>query len=120
MVGLRRWIANSRKPRRSAAVSRPEADRQHLVEQAPGRRVERLPVVEHAADVEVDVVGHRPAVRALPVIFITGAIGLPVGVPRPVVNTTTCAPPPTMPVTDSTSSPGVSMTVSPLRVIGAE
>ena len=53
-------------------------------------------------------------------IFITGAIGLPVGVPSPVVNTTTCAPPPTMPVTDSTSSPGVSMTVSPLLVIGAE
>ena len=59
------------------------------------------------------------AVRALPVILITGAIGLPVGVPSPVVKTTTCAPPPTMPVTDSTSSPGVSITVSPLRVIGA-
>ena len=35
------------------------------------------------------------------------------------MKTTTCAPPPTMPVTDSTSSPGVSMTVRPLRVIGA-
>ena len=53
------------------------------------------------------------AVRALPVILMTGATGLPVGVPRPVVKTTTCAPPPTMPVTDSTSSPGVSMTVRP-------
>jgi hypothetical protein len=41
-------------------------------------------------------------------------------VPRPVVNTTTCAPPPTMPVTDSTSSPGVSITVRPRLVIGAE
>ena len=53
------------------------------------------------------------AVRALPVILMTGAMGLPVGVPRPVVKTTTCAPPPTMPVTDSTSSPGVSITVRP-------
>ena len=99
----------------------PGAHRQHLVEQPRRGGLERFPVVEHAADVEVDVVApSRPAVRALPVIFITGAIGLPVGVPRPVVNTTTCAPPPTMPVTDSTSRPGVSITVSPFCVIGAE
>ena len=58
-------------------------------------------------------------VRGLPVIFTTGAIGLPIGVPRPEVNTTTCAPPPTMPVTDSTSRPGVSITVRPFLVIGA-
>ena len=33
---------------------------------------------------------------------------------------TICAPPPTMPVTDSTSRPGVSITVRPGLVIGAE
>src|SRR5260370_12889850 len=40
-------------------------------------------------------------------ILITGAIGLRVGVPRPVVNTQTLAPEPTWAVTDSTSLPGV-------------
>ena len=47
-------------------------------------------------------------------------MGFPVGVPRPVVKTTTCAPPPTMPVTDSMSRPGVSITVRPFCVIGAD
>src|SRR5215472_6805055 len=40
-------------------------------------------------------------------IFTTGAIGFPVGVPRPVVNSTKFAPAATCAVTHSTSLPGV-------------
>ena len=40
-------------------------------------------------------------------IFKTGATGFPVGVPKPVVKTTTLQPEPTKPVVDSTSFPGV-------------
>ena len=39
--------------------------------------------------------------------FITGVIGFPVGVPSPVVKTTTFAPAPTCALTHSTSLPGV-------------
>src|SRR5580693_1770749 len=40
-------------------------------------------------------------------IFTTGATGLPVGVPRPVVKSTRFAPAPACAVTHSTSLPGV-------------
>ena len=43
----------------------------------------------------------------------TGAIGLPVGVPRPVVKSTTLAPAPTCAVVASTSLPGVQSRLSP-------
>src|SRR5215472_16067180 len=49
-------------------------------------------------------------------IFTTGAIGLPVGVPRPVVNNTTLAPAAVCAVTHSTSLPGVHSRFSPGRV----
>jgi hypothetical protein len=39
--------------------------------------------------------------------LMTGAMGLPVGVPKPVVKSTTVAPEPTSAVVDSTSLPGV-------------
>src|SRR5437588_81239 len=46
-------------------------------------------------------------------ILITGAIGLPVGVPNPVVNRTTFAPAATWAVTHSTSFPGVHKRFNP-------
>src|ERR1700751_3879239 len=46
-------------------------------------------------------------------IFTTGAIGFPVGVPNPVVKSTTLAPAPTWAVTHSTSFPGVHCKFSP-------
>lgn len=49
-------------------------------------------------------------------IFITGTIGFPVGVPRPVVNNTMFAPPATSAVVDSTSFPGVHKRFSPCFV----
>jgi len=49
----------------------------------------------------------RSARLVLVETLITGATGLPVGVPRPVVKTTTLAPAPTCAVTHSTSFPGV-------------
>ena len=53
-------------------------------------------------------------VMRLPVILMTGAMGLPVGVPRPVEKTTTWAPPATMAATEEGSLPGVSITTRPL------
>jgi hypothetical protein len=45
--------------------------------------------------------------------FSTGVIGLPVGVPRPVVNKTMFAPEPTSAVVDSISLPGVHSRFNP-------
>ena len=91
----------------------PGRDRQDFIEQAV-RRVVRVSVSDMTPLTSRSrLLAICRAVRAFPVMLITGAMGFPVGVPRPVVNTTTCAPPPTMPVTDSTSRPGVSITVSP-------
>ncbi|MNF89106.1 hypothetical protein D3C84_716180 [compost metagenome] len=50
-------------------------------------------------------------------IFTTGAIGLPVGVPKPVVNNTILAPEPTIAVVHSTSFPGVHNNVKPASLI---
>src|SRR5437764_1357051 len=47
--------------------------------------------------------------------LITGATGFPVGVPRPVVKSTTLAPAPTCAVTHSTSFPGVHCRCRPAR-----
>ena len=47
-------------------------------------------------------------------IFITGVIGLPVGVPRPVVKIIRLAPEPAMAVVLSTSFPGVHNKFNPL------
>src|ERR1700752_1932353 len=49
-------------------------------------------------------------------IFTTGAIGFPVGVPNPVVKSTTLAPAPTCAVTHSTSFPGVHCKFNPASV----
>src|SRR5262249_12611458 len=46
-------------------------------------------------------------------ILITGAMGLPVGVPKPVVNNPPLAPDPTCALTPSTSLPGVQSKVRP-------
>jgi hypothetical protein len=51
--------------------------------------------------------GMRRARSELVDSLMTGATGLPVGVPSPVVNRTTLAPAPTCAVTHSTSLPGV-------------
>ena len=51
--------------------------------------------------------GIRSASGVLVESFSTGAIGLPVGVPSPVVKSTRFAPAPTCAVTHSTSLPGV-------------
>src|SRR2546427_9726491 len=51
--------------------------------------------------------GMRSANEEFEDILITGAIGLPVGVPKPVVNRTKFAPAATWAVTHSTSFPGV-------------
>ena len=94
------------------------ADVQHFVEQSIGGGIERLPSRRECRSRRASRLSAiDSAVCAFPVILMTGAMGFPVGVPRPVVNTTTCAPPPTMPVTDSTSRPGVSMTVRPALVM---
>ena len=55
----------------------------------------------------------RSAIVVLVEILITGAIGLPVGVPRPVVNRTMFDPAPTCAVTLSTSFPGVHCRLNP-------
>ena len=52
-------------------------------------------------------------VSLLPVSLMTGAMGLPVGVPRPLEKTTTCAPPATMAATEEGSLPGVSIMTRP-------
>ena len=52
-------------------------------------------------------------VSLLPVIFTTGTMGLPTGEPRPLENTTTCAPPATMAATEAGSLPGVSIMTRP-------
>src|ERR1700719_1434115 len=49
-------------------------------------------------------------------IFTTGAIGFPVGVPKPVVKRSRFAPAPTCAVTHSTSLPGVHWRLSPAVV----
>src|SRR5579859_695029 len=51
--------------------------------------------------------GMRCASLELVETLTTGAMGLPVGVPNPVVKSTTLEPEPTLPVTASTSLPGV-------------
>ena len=58
-------------------------------------------------------------VSVFPVILITGAMGLPVGVPRPVENTMAVAPPATMPVMESMSWPGVSIKYRPFLSRGS-
>jgi len=68
-------------PERSAAVGRPEAT-SHISRQPRRGALERLRVGQNAADVDVVLSAIVCAVRALPVILTTGAIGLPVGVPR--------------------------------------
>ncbi|MPN58004.1 hypothetical protein SDC9_205700 [bioreactor metagenome] len=55
-------------------------------------------------------------VALLPVIFITGAIIFPVGVPLPVEKIITVAPPATIATTDATSKPGESITKAPFLV----
>ena len=55
----------------------------------------------------------RSASVELVEIFTTGATGLPVGVPRPVVKSTRFAPAPACAVTHSTSLPGVQSRLSP-------
>ncbi len=59
----------------------------------------------------------RSAIRVASAVLVasltTGAIGLPVGVPRPVVKSTTLAPAPTCAVVASTSLPGVQSKLSP-------
>lgn len=55
----------------------------------------------------------RLAILLLLEIFSTGVIGLPVGVPSPVVNMIKLAPEPASPVVDSTSLPGVQSRLSP-------
>src|SRR5438067_2082760 len=57
--------------------------------------------------------GMRRARFELVEIFKTGTMGLPVGVPSPVVNKTTFAPAPTWAVTHSTSLPGVHCRLRP-------
>ena len=56
-----------------------------------------LEAVEDHARVEVDVAREALKVAVLVEIFRHGAIGEPVGVPRPVVNATIWQPPATMP-----------------------
>ena len=54
------------------------------------------------------------------VATLIDGVGLqPKQLPRPVVKTITCAPPATMPVTLTGSSPGVSITTKPLAVTGS-
>ena len=55
--------------------------------------------------------------RLLVAILRTGTMGLPVGVPRPVVKQTTLAPLDTNPDTDGVSKPGESMITKPDRLI---
>ena len=62
------------------------------------------------------------AVVVLGVLLATliDGVGLqPKQLPRPVVNTTTLAPPATIPVTLGGSKPGVSMTTKPFAVTGS-
>src|SRR5262249_10186991 len=62
------------------------------------------------------IAGIRRANSEFVEILITGAIGLPVGVPSPVVKRTTFAPEPTCAETDSTSLPGVHKRFKPAVV----
>ncbi len=57
--------------------------------------------------------GMRSASLVLDETFITGEIGLPVGVPSPVVNNMMVAPDPAMAVVLSTSLPGVQSKLRP-------
>ncbi|MNI08928.1 hypothetical protein D3C73_619800 [compost metagenome] len=59
------------------------------------------------------------ASRLLVAILIVGQIGLPVGVPRPVVNSMRVAPAATFPVVASTSLPGVQTRLSPALFAGS-
>ena len=68
---------------------------------------------DDAASIEVDDVAHALGRVELVEILTTGATGLPVGVPRPVVKRTRFAPAPACAVTHSTSLPGVQSRVSP-------
>ena len=61
----------------------------------------------------------RVANFVLVATFITGQIGLPVGVPKPVVNNISVAPLAAFPVVASTSLPGVQTRFSPDLVAGS-
>src|SRR5688500_1426978 len=78
---------------------------QHLRKEAIGRRVVRLGLVHDPAAARFPVAVHVPGGAPVPGDLGDGAKGLARRRPSPVVKTTTWAPPPTMPVTDSTSSP---------------
>ena len=61
----------------------------------------------------------RSATAVLVATLITGTMGFPVGVPRPVENNTTFTPAATSPVTASTSLPGVQTRDSPESGMGS-
>ncbi len=68
---------------------------------------------DYGASVDVDDAGIFFASFVLEATFTTGAIGLPVGVPRPVVKSMMLAPAPASAVVLSTSLPGVHNKLSP-------
>ena len=66
------------------------------------------------APVSISIISFIRVARAVFVeIFIVGAAGLPVGVPRPVVNKMSVAPDAALPVVASTSLPGVQTRLNP-------
>ena len=95
---------------------RPDLAARHLdheIENRFAHLINCLLAFDDRSGIDVDDVVHALGQAELVESFTTGAMGLPVGVPSPVVNKTTLAPAPTCAVTHSTSFPGVHCRLSP-------
>ena len=95
----------------------PLANSDYLLQNSFSHLLDRRLSGHNFAGVNIDNVGHA-ILRGLNwrQSYTTGAIGFPVGVPKPVVNSTTLAPAPTCAVTHSTSFPGVHCKFRPATV----
>ena len=79
----------------------------HLIKQSVSARFHAFLAVNDGTRVKVNDSEKASAVFELLEIFTTGAMGLPVGVPRPVEKRIMFAPAPAMAVVDSTPFPAV-------------